>query len=54
MLEVREVVVSDSKIVHTETESNVTGGVAEEAGGICLDVVKGIKLGEEAEVAQKA
>ena len=54
MLEVREVGVADSKIIHTQTESNVAGGVAEEAGGVCLDVVKGIKLGEEAEVAQKS
>ena len=54
MLEVREVRVADSKIIYTQTESNVTGGVAEEAGGDSLDVVKGIKLGEEAEVAQKA
>ena len=53
-MEVREIGVADSKIVHTQTESNVTGGVAEEAGGVSLDVVKGIKLGEEAEVAKKA
>jgi hypothetical protein len=51
---VSEVRIADIKIVHTKTESNITGGVAEEAGGVCLDVVKGMKLGEEAEVAQKA
>ena len=46
MLEVGEVGVSNSKVIHTQTESNIAGGVAEKAGGGCLDVVTRIKLGE--------
>jgi hypothetical protein len=48
VLEVREVGVSNSKVVYTQAKSNIPGGVAEEAGGGCLDIVTRVQLGEEA------
>ena len=48
VLKVSEGGTADSKIVNTQAESNVAGGVAKEAGGGCLYIVTRIKLSEEA------